>query len=208
MAFDLAIGTDEGVKFMDYGKAVELFKKVKLLHAVPLFVGPFEKAVAFNERFQSTIPKLLGLPVIDDNLAEGIVIKPMKEIIVTGKKGTALRPLLKKKIKEFNEDSRFHGAVNHDEDGSAPQGGAVFAFAMALVNWNRLESAISKIGALCPENLKAIIANCVDDVWEAVLSDEEMGVQVWELEESEQVAVLNNVRKAVTALANQHIKKK
>ena len=51
------------------------------------------------------IPSWLGYTIIKDygkNLAEGIVIKPMKNIYIIGK-GKIKRPIVKHKHKSFNE---------------------------------------------------------------------------------------------------------
>jgi len=50
----------------------------------------------------------LGRPLIPDsieNFAEGVVIKPLKEIMVKNAKGSDIRAIVKKKIKEFAEVS-------------------------------------------------------------------------------------------------------
>lgn len=79
-----------------------------MMYAVPLFMGKYQDALAYNIDFNSTIPALLGLPTLPfANPAEGIVIKPVKSIYVETAKGK-IRPILKIKIPKFAEDSRFH----------------------------------------------------------------------------------------------------
>jgi hypothetical protein len=56
---------------------------------------------------------VIGLPLLRDNQAEGIVIKPMKEILITNKKGTS-RAILKIKAKEFLEDQKYYEAQKWD----------------------------------------------------------------------------------------------
>lgn len=53
---------------------------------------------------------ILNLPPLQKvNKAEGIVIKPIKSIYIETRKGK-IRPIIKNKIPEFAEDSRYHQA--------------------------------------------------------------------------------------------------
>lgn len=71
-------------------------------HAKPLFIGKYEDCLNFNIKFESRIPKNFQLPALPGNQAEGVVIKPMREILVTTKKGIT-RAIVKKKAPEFAE---------------------------------------------------------------------------------------------------------
>jgi Rnl2 family RNA ligase len=167
IAFDLAVSEGIEVTYLDYTKAIELFKQVNLFYAEPLFIGSFTDALEFSERFASTIPKRLGLPELDNNFAEGIVIKPMQEILVRTNKGS-IRPILKKKIAEFAEDERFHQAEKqkprHNEGYLLEQ---LEYELYQLVNINRLQSAASKVGNLeiHQEEIKKLIT---EDAWESL----------------------------------------
>lgn len=113
-AFDIALeekGNSDLRYYLDYDKALKIFQQVGMMGAEPLFIGKYEEALAYNLGFDSTIPALLGLPPLPfGNPAEGIVIKPVKSIYVETPKGR-FRPILKIKIPEFAEDSRFHQAT-------------------------------------------------------------------------------------------------
>ena len=109
MAFDVALDTSLQRIYLDFDKALQLFKDTDLFHAAPLFIGKYEEAISYNNRFESTIPKRLGLPTIPGNLAEGIVVKSFQEI----KEDNSERAIIKIKIEEFSEDCRFHQAVPH-----------------------------------------------------------------------------------------------
>jgi len=120
-------------------------------------------------RAQTRFPPLLGLPVIDDNIAEGIVLKPDMRL------APAERPILKRKIAEF-DDAKFDessawspGRLSLDE---------LLQWVARLVNPARMQSARSKVG----ENRNAIVDEVVLDVaidlelafheaWEAVGSE-------------------------------------
>jgi hypothetical protein len=68
--------------------------------------------VNYPIRFESSIPARLGLPAIKNNVAEGVVIKPIKNITVGTGKGVA-RAILKLKLDEFKEDSKYGVIYRH-----------------------------------------------------------------------------------------------
>ncbi|MFB2974532.1 RNA ligase family protein [Aerosakkonema sp. BLCC-F183] len=121
-AFDIAIVENNNLasrNYKDYHKALTIFQQVGMMNALPLFVGKYETALAYHPEFDSTIPGLLGLPKLPfANKAEGIVIKPVKSFWLESAKGR-IRPILKIKIPEFAEDSRFHQATKWHQQQSS-----------------------------------------------------------------------------------------
>lgn len=147
-AFDLRLFVaGEGVgEYADHDEAAAIFTEAGLFHAQPLFRGSYEDAIAFPIGFESHIPALLGLPPIPGNKAEGVVIKPVRPVVVPRRAGS-IRPVIKRKIPEFSEDARFHQA----EKWAAPAvaGGALEQLlweVYPLVTEARLDAAVSKIG--------------------------------------------------------------
>ncbi len=147
-AFDVAVTEGGTRRYLDFEQAQRILLAAGVPCVAPLFTGSFERATDFSPRFDSTIPKSLGLPALPTgtNLAEGIVVRPMREIA-----GLAARPLLKIKIAEFAEDIRFHEAQKWD----APTGlGRGYNDSLNRLKWvaynrvteNRLNAAISKVG--------------------------------------------------------------
>jgi hypothetical protein len=96
-------------------------------------------------RFPTRVPKLLGLPKLEANLAEGIVLRadtPMP---------AAERPIRKIKITEFDEQ-RYSSSRKWDQwlHLSLPQ---LREIASTMVNGPRLASARSKIGPVTGDEL-------------------------------------------------------
>lgn len=93
---------------------------------------------AVPTRRASLVPAMLGLPSLDGNIAEGLVIKSEQP----APPGT--RAASKRKIEEFNE-GRFDEseAWNPHQSLSAD---ALAAWALRLVNPSRIASAVSKLG--------------------------------------------------------------
>ena len=168
-AFDLRIihaGAEEG-EYADYDEAAAIFAEAGLFHARPLFRGRYEDAIAFPVGFESHVPALLGLPPIPGNKAEGVVIKPVRPVVVPRRAGT-IRPVIKRKIPEFAEDARFHQA----EKWAAPK---VTSGALEQLLWEvyplvteaRLHAAISKIGRPRPgdvEQRAQIVTLLIEDL--------------------------------------------
>lgn len=182
IAFDIAVSfaSEPNVRtYMDFEVALKLLAEVSILHVQPLFVGPYTQAVNFNPRFQSGIAKQLGLPAVANNLAEGIVIRPMRSLLVPTKKGLE-RPIMKIKIPEFSEDKRFHTASKWAE--AAPSEGswqtpetrfADLSYEISsLTTMQRLENVISKFGHITVSDkarLKELLDLYTNDVIETVL---------------------------------------
>ncbi len=165
-AFDIAIepGENQPKYYLDYDKAVNYFLKHNIFHAKILFEGKLNEATHFNTRISSMIPAMLDLPELSKNLIEGIIIKPLRYPHL------AERPVLKIKNKEFGE-VQYHQAEkwsfipeirSHSEDLSF-----LLEAMKDYLNSNRLESSISKIGALDmdnPERMSDIHKEFTEDI--------------------------------------------
>lgn len=106
------------------------------------------------------MPKL-GAP----NLAEGVVIKPVKSFYVTTMNGKKTRAIVKKKIEQFSEEmvvqeSKHKEAVSNDKSKSD---------ILNLVTKNRLNNVISKIGKVTGTKAQRtqLVQLLVKDVFES-----------------------------------------
>lgn len=198
-AFDVAV-TENGVRrYVDFERAQTVLRGAGVPVVAPLFTGTWERATDFSPRFDSTIPATLGLPPLPTgtNLAEGIVVRPLREIA-----GLAVRPLLKVKITEFAEDVRFHEAQKWDAPTEVSRG---YNDALDRMKWaaynrvteNRLNAAISKVGN-APERRGEVSATLLAEV-ESEAREADAGA--WNaLTESERGEWLSYVRAEVRSL--------
>jgi Rnl2 family RNA ligase len=114
------------------------------LRCVPVLArGALKQAQDLPATFPSRVPALFGLPEIEDNLAEGYVLKPTAEW-----EEESARPVLKVKQKAFAEDERFAGARPYI---APPEGAAgvptwLVVQAAALLTPTRAAAAVSKVG--------------------------------------------------------------
>lgn len=146
-AFDIAIENESGSKYyLDYETAVGYFEQFRIFYAKPLLIGKFAEAMNFNIRINSTIPKALQLPELQDNLIEGVVIKPYNQV------DQNRRPIVKLKNPEFDEEEKFHEAEKWSFVPNVSSRTEDLSFIVAelrnYITQNRLQSAISKIGTL------------------------------------------------------------
>ena len=148
MVFDVVINN----QFMNYIEMIDILKKTNFFYAKPLLIESYEKVMKYNINFNSTIPEQLGLNILPNNTAEGIVIKPVKNIYVMNKNKERVRCIIKIKNKKFLE---VYDDFNMEEAKKSYK----FIFHL-LVNQNRFQSVISKIGKVSDEN-KEFVMNSI-----------------------------------------------
>lgn len=154
-AFDIAIEThgSDSKYYLDYESSLTYFKKFGIFHAKPLLIGRFNDAMNFNIRINTTIPKEFGLPELQDNLIEGVVIKPFNQI---DNNTLFTRPIIKLKNPEFDDEDKFHEAEKWSFIPNVSSKTEDLSFIVdelsKYITKNRLESAISKIGNLDMNN--------------------------------------------------------
>lgn len=215
-AFDLALIREGSQRiYVDYDQAILRLSQAKLLHALPLFIGKYEEAVAFPLGFDSHLPAALGLPPLSTaNKAEGIVIKPVAAVHIPGR-SAPLRPVIKRKIPEFAEDARFHEAQKWTAARRDTATGALEILkyeVSALATEARLDSAISKVGQVSraglrsardSERIEAILELVLQDVRTEI--DERHGSLVRTLDARQSVALTQFVEGEVRALIELHL---
>ena len=147
MVFDVMV---EGRGFLGFVEMNDVVKKAGLFVCEPLKIGTYNQLLNYNIVFDSTIPEQLGWGALPrgTNLAEGIVIKPYS---------TNDRCLVKIKNKKFLEVSSSF---------DMKKAGKSYKFVLTgLINQNRFQAVISKIGRLTEENKQQVLEDYVEDVW-------------------------------------------
>ena len=158
-AFDLGVmhqGKSERV-YLDHDEATRVFEETGIFHAKPYARGGYEELIQVPLGFESTLPAALGLPPLPQgNKAEGLVLKPSRAVSIPRREGV-VRPVIKRKIAEFAEDARYHGATKWVAP-PAPRVAVSGAGALewlrhevsALLTGTRLAAAVSKVGRVRP----------------------------------------------------------
>jgi len=104
--FDVWAASEAGGHFLDFDKAMALLKQAGFpLVAEVVVRGTFEAVCSIDvEVLRTSVPSRLGLPPITENqLAEGVVIRPSKEPKSGLNVGQAPRLMIKKKAQAFWE---------------------------------------------------------------------------------------------------------
>jgi len=161
-AFDLKVNGDF---VMTVEEAKALFKEAGLFHAKTLFTGSFKEALEFNQIFLTTIPAMFGLPEIDDNFAEGVVIKPD----VHKRKGDG-RVMLKNKHPDHIEKNRPPKKPREPVKLSE-EGDKLYLELLSLINENRLKSVLSKFGEVTQKDFGKVMGLVVKDAIEEFMKD-------------------------------------
>jgi Rnl2 family RNA ligase len=195
-AFDIAtVSLGSKTKdYMDYDKAMDIFKKCNFFFAEPLLIGPYEIASNYKVGFQSTIPKRLGLPPLPfPNIAEGVVVKSMRSTMINGQKGQ-VRASLKIKDKNFVEEKALPTTLDTQTDSRA----RMVTLASSLITENRKNNAISKLGRIkTTEQKDKLERMMVEDVM-ATLLEKDGSNNTWEkLTNKEKQEVTNHVKTMV-----------
>ncbi len=130
--------------FLDYDICLDLFQECGFsLYAKPLKIGPFEEVVNYDPLFQTLIPGQLGYPEIDNNYAEGVVIKPMQSINLP----TGSRVIFKSKNDKFCETQKSKKTwKNISLPEVKEEIREIQSQMLDMVTENRLASVISKEG--------------------------------------------------------------
>ena len=158
-AFDIKVN---GV-YVDYDKCVEIFEKVNLFHAKILFKGSLKDALAYPNEFESTIPALLGLPPIPNNICEGVIVKP----VINKYFNDGSRVILKNKNDKWKERasaSKNPKAPKEAEEPLMDDAQKLKDEMMSLVCENRLHNVISKIGQVTNKDFGKILGEFMKDV--------------------------------------------
>ena len=127
-----------------------ILSKAGFMYSNPLSICSFEEAISFKIGFVTHLPAQFKLPAIDDNLAEGVVIKPMKNLVLPEKKGLK-RVIVKRKIEKFSERKAIGSPpkknTKKNTTYTTSNNFELLKYEIfALVTNQRLDNAISKIG--------------------------------------------------------------
>ena len=170
-------------EYMDYDEVMRVLSAAGFMYCEPLCVCSFDEAVNYPLGFVTTLPSLFGLPPIKDNLAEGVVIKPMHTVMMDTKTGQR-RVIFKRKIEKFSERKPIVPKTKHAKDKSyqTSNEAELLKYEMyALITEQRLVNAISKIGLPCESDKSKwleVKENLVKDVIETLQEEQE---QLWEV---------------------------
>ncbi|KRD05382.1 2'-5' RNA ligase [Flavobacterium sp. Root901] len=204
-AFDIAFEKNGKKEYLDYELAVSYFERFSVFYAQILFKGKLNEALEFNKRISSTIPALLNLPTIQENLIEGIVVKPLKH---TGLINDNERPVIKLKNPEFKEQ-KFHQAQNWFYIPEVSSHSEELTFLIddlrSYITQNRLNSVLSKIGAIDFKNsqrMESIYNEFIEDVLlDFTIQNDKI---LDEISDEQRKWIIDRIKPEITVLVENH----
>lgn len=148
-AFDILLDND---KYLDVETASRLFENFGFIYAKTLFKGSLKDCLKFSSEFKTTIPNEYGLPELDGNICEGVVIRPIQPSFLR----TGSRVLIKNKNEKWAENNNFIdkailSKLLHDGEELTEEASFLCEKIYNLITQNRLTNLISKIGEVIPE---------------------------------------------------------
>lgn len=151
--FDLLIcqGDDDDGEFVSYSELCELTDQSPFPPPPLISRGSFGDLLELPINTPTLIPNHFALPAIEDNIAEGVVLRPDR------RRSPDAQSLLKRKIATF-DDARF-GEVTPWDPGALDVSD-LKTWAYRLVNQARIGSARSKVG----DDRDALVDEVVLDV--------------------------------------------
>jgi Rnl2 family RNA ligase len=191
-AFDIRVNG----RFLTVDEANRLFEAAGMFYAKPLLRGTFDECLKHPNKFPSKISQWLGLPPLEDNIAEGIVIKPVNpEFLQIGE-----RVILKSKNEKFEERKAIKKRPKKQGGEITASGEQLLEELLALVTENRLQNVLSKQGEMpspVPEDYFGRIMKAFsEDIWEEFNKDSRDEYEVLEKSEQKRLTKMLNQQAA------------
>ena len=145
-AFDLYVTTAESSRYLTVDEANDFFERGDIFYAKTLFRGTLNECMQYPNTFQSQISNWLGLPMLEDNICEGVVIRPVQPIYLHN----GSRVLLKNKNARFAEKKsvKKRAPKLFIEPSYSELLNSLLPVAEEYVTENRLNNVVSKIGQI------------------------------------------------------------
>ena len=151
--FDAVHVSESQARFIAADEVTSAARRAGVLTPPVLARGRKNDVLDTAVRFPTRVPAIFGLPAIEGNFAEGIVVK------ADGVAAATERGIIKRKIEEFDEQ-RLDESEAWDASQRLPME-ALRDIAVRLVNEARVVSAASKVGR---ENRDALLDEIAIDV--------------------------------------------
>ncbi len=194
-AFDIMIDNE---RYLTVDDANDLFSQAGLFYAKTLFRGTFSEAFKHHNAFETNIPKWLDLPPIENNICEGVIIKPVEPTFFP----SGLRFILKNKNETWEEIKRTSKLVLA-QDKISDSEKQLSKVILNYVTLNRLNNIISKTGQIDYNDFGRVIGMLSKDVLEDFSKDHSSEYDA--LEKKEQKRVKKSLNTASTKLIKEYL---
>jgi Rnl2 family RNA ligase len=196
-AFDLYLSLGESGRFISVDEANAFFEQGGFLYAKSLFRGNLDQCLQYPNDGPSLIAQWLGLPPIEDNICEGVVIRP----VVARYLYTGDRVLLKSKNARFAEKKavKKRAPKLFVEPSYSESLNQLLEVVEEYVTENRLNNVVSKIGQISvPKDTGKLIGLFSKDILDDFLK-EHSGAYAG-IEKSEQKVLNKHMNSLATSM--------
>lgn len=160
--FDILVNHN---KYINVEEAGKLFEKHGFIYARTLFKGSLKECLAYPNEFQTTIPALYGLPEIEGNCCEGVVIRSIENAYMY----SGARVIIKNKNEKWAEKKNKGNREASEQVQLSEQAALLCEEASKFVTENRLDNVISKIGAVTVKDFGKVLGMFSKDAVEDFL---------------------------------------
>ena len=195
--FDINVSDGDSGRYLPVEEVNQLFETEGFFYAKTLFQGTLDECLQYPNAFPSKISGWLGLPPLDDNICEGIVIRPVVPMYLRN----GSRVIIKSKNERFAEkkSAKRRNKLFAEPVPYSDQLKKLVAEVDVYVTENRLTNVVSHIGEVhVPKDFGKIMGLFAKDVLEDFLK--EHGGEYAGLEKSEQKLLNKELNKLATAL--------
>ena len=165
--FDIYVYTPEEAFYLDIDTTNHIFSEAGFLYAETLFEGTLDECLAYPNAFPSTLYKHFGFPEIEDNICEGVVIRPKEPLYIPN----GSRIIIKSKNARFAEKK----GVKHEPKKPrlvADEVTELLVLAEDYYTTQRLDNVKSHIGEVSfPKELGRVSGLLAKDVLEDFLKE-------------------------------------
>ncbi len=196
-AYDIYINTSNSGYYFGVDEANYFFENLGFIYAKTLFRGTLNECLQHPNEFASKISTWLQLPMIEDNVCEGVVIRPVDVTYLHN----GSRLLLKNKNSKFAEKKSVKKRQPKllEEVSYSNELQALLLQVDDYVNENRLNNVISKIGQISiPKDTGKLIGLLSKDIIDDFLKEHSNAYAL--LEKSEQKIVNKHINMQATDL--------
>lgn len=202
LAFDILVDNTE---YLTVDGSNKLFKELGFKYAKSLFEGTLNDCLEYPNKFKTKIPEEYGLPELEGNICEGVVIRPIKPLFFNN----GSRVILKNKNEKWSENNNYIDKkvlrnLLHKEEELSVNVKILCKEVYKYISVNRLLNVISKIGDIHPKKDFGRILGMFN---KDILLDfsKEYKAKYDALDKSESKAVNKFINKHASLLVSKHL---
>lgn len=152
--FDICVNGN----YINHDKVMEICKKYDIQTVPFLARGTFEEMIKYPNKFITKIPERYGLPEIEENYCEGVVLKPVEPMYLE-----ETRVVLKNKNEFFSETEKKPKKVKYTPSEEIQ---AIIDGLHELVTESRVYSVLSKHGDVHSKDFREVWQKIKNDIYE------------------------------------------